>query len=318
MHIIGRSTAIVQPPTPAMKSSQRILTQHVRTFATQSKALPLNYWHIPARSPPVKSTIVSTHGLLGSGNNWRSILNTPKINQHRDVILADLRNHGQSPHSDDCSLTSMGQDLVQLAESRGVNSFVGLGHSLGGKSLMAAAINQPERFRALIVADIAPVDYSKQSAHAEWSGVSQIVNSLNELDLSQIKSREEADAALKSSIPNTSTRSFALANLVRNSSTDNDAPMFAWRLNISVLANSLPTFARFDVGENAKPVTTVPVLFLAGAQSRFIGESEREAIEYWFPHAEIVTIENARHWIHADQPVATANAINEFLTRHEL
>jgi len=286
------------------------------SVTTSNESVPLHHYDLPARSEPVTSTIISSHGLLGSGNNWRSILTKPQINQQRQIILTDLRNHGQSTHSNQNSIVSMANDIIELTKQVRQNSpIVLLGHSLGGKMSMMASLIQPPKFQALIVADIAPYDYSSHS-HQEWSGVSHIVTSLSKLNLKNITSRDEADQLLKPSIPDSSMRSFVLANLIQ--SNDNSSQKFHWRINLPVLQSSLPELAKFSPPANVGPNRDIPALFIAGADSQFIREAQHDSIYQWFPNAEIVVIERARHWIHADQPARTSEAINNFLIKHGL
>ena len=50
--------------------------------------------------------------------------------------------------------------------------------------------------------------------------------------------------------------------------------------------------------------TDLPTLFLRGASSDYVGASQIEVIERHFSAAQIATIANAGHWLHAEQPDA--------------
>ena len=45
-----------------------------------------------------------------------------------------------------------------------------------------------------------------------------------------------------------------------------------------------------------------PVLFLRAGKSKFLLLEDEPLIREWFPAAEIQTIAEASHWLHADQP----------------
>jgi len=45
-----------------------------------------------------------------------------------------------------------------------------------------------------------------------------------------------------------------------------------------------------------------PVLFIKGGNSDYILSADYKDIYIYFPYAEIVTIEGATHWVHADEP----------------
>jgi len=58
---------------------------------------------------------------------------------------------------------------------------------------------------------------------------------------------------------------------------------------------------------------TGPVLFLKGNRSNYIREEDISGIKALFPITEIKTIQNAGHWIHAENPSDLLNHILHFL-----
>ena len=56
-----------------------------------------------------------------------------------------------------------------------------------------------------------------------------------------------------------------------------------------------------------------PVLFLKGALSGYIHQEDKDLIRSHFPHNQIVTISNASHWLHAENPTDFYNNVVEFL-----
>ena len=81
------------------------------------------------------------HGLFGSSDNWMTI--AKQLAQSYEVILVDLRNHGESPHSDQWNYPVMAQDIYQLAQLLGYKNINLIGHSMGGKIGMTIAGNYP-------------------------------------------------------------------------------------------------------------------------------------------------------------------------------
>ena len=69
---------------------------------------------------------------------------------------------------------------------------------MGGKTAMAVALTTQIKLRALIVADIAPVSY--QHSHGP------LVRTLQQLDLTNLTSRQQADQALAEDIPDRTLR----------------------------------------------------------------------------------------------------------------
>ena len=56
-------------------------------------------------------------------------------------------------------------------------------------------------------------------------------------------------------------------------------------------------------------------LFVRGGASDYVEDSDLPAIRALFPAAELVTIEGAGHWVHAEKPDALADAVIDFLLR---
>jgi pimeloyl-ACP methyl ester carboxylesterase len=59
-----------------------------------------------------------------------------------------------------------------------------------------------------------------------------------------------------------------------------------------------------EVGQNITPTDTYkgPTLFLRGDRSDYITQDDFPVIKKHFPLATIETIENAGHWLHAENP----------------
>ena len=56
-----------------------------------------------------------------------------------------------------------------------------------------------------------------------------------------------------------------------------------------------------------------PTLFVRGGASDYVAEEDRELIVSFFPEAEIVTIDGAGHWTHAEKPQEFAWVVLGFL-----
>ena len=100
----------------------------------------------------------------------------------------------------------MAEDVRASLRARGYRRVALLGHSMGGKVAMLAALSDPGSVERLVVADIAPVAYRPQHLG--------LVQAMRGLDLAGIERRAEADAALASAVPDPAERGFLLQNLV--------------------------------------------------------------------------------------------------------
>ena len=238
--------------------------------------------------------LVILHGLFGSLDNWFSI--AKELVEHYTLYLVDQRNHGDSPHSTEWNYGVMVEDLLELLDAEGLDSVYLMGHSMGGKTVMNFAVQYPERVSKLIVGDIAPRYYP---IHHQV-----ILEGLNALDLSQLQSRKEADDLLAPYIPELGIRQFLLKSLGR------DANGFAWKINLSVITQHIE-----EVGKalDEETVFEGPTLFLGGANSSYIQEKDLSDMKRHFPNCTWISIPNAGHWLHAEQPQAVVAEVRKFL-----
>jgi esterase len=242
--------------------------------------------------PPV----IILHGLFGSSVNWRRIGRF--LAEHHRVMALDLRNHGRSPQVDTMSYGEMVDDLLALMDRETLRHATLLGHSMGGKVAMLAALQHPERVRELIIVDIAPVQYRRDYA--------EIVTALQGVKLNRVVRRADADVQLKQWIADIRLRGFLLQNLV------SEAGRYRWRLFLPGIARALPELLGFpDLSPSRR--FWAKSLFVRGEQSDYVIPEYYPAIRARFPLAEVVTIPDASHWAHADQPKRFQLALQRFL-----
>lgn len=259
-----------------------------------------------AGSPP---PLLLLHGLFGSSSNFRSPGLQLAKDGRRPVLLADLRNHGNSPWSDDCSLESMAEDVVDTLDAMGLEQVTICGHSLGGKVAMAAALKAPHRFTGLIVVDIAPVSYG--SSHPGWSTNTSIMDAMAAIPPSALGSRADADRALEAAGVGAGApgvRAFLMQNLVPDERR--------WKFNLHALraAAANDVYAGFPSQLPPAPAS-LAVRVISGTESWYALTAEhRVALQHWFPGAEPETcwIEGAGHWVHAERPAEFVALVDEF------
>jgi pimeloyl-ACP methyl ester carboxylesterase len=246
--------------------------------------------HEPENSPEAGIPLVIAHGLFGSGRNWGVI--AKRLANHRRVIALDMRNHGASPWHEDHNYHALAADIAEVATNLGQPVDL-LGHSMGGKAAMVAALSGAP-IRRLIVADIAPVGYS----HSQQP----VIDAMQSLPLDHITSRAEADQALSAHIDDPALRSFLLQSLnVRER---------RWRLNLLALSASMDQIIGFP---DISGYFNAPALFLTGALSDYLRPEHRPIIKALFPKARFAKIPQAGHWLHAEKPHEFEAAVRVFL-----
>lgn len=240
------------------------------------------------------SPVVILHGLFGFSDNWQTIAKA--LADHHLVLTPDLRNHGRSPHVPTHTYPEMADDLQEFLEKHWVFKTALVGHSMGGKVAMQFALHHPDMVERLVVVDIAPGPAPDNHGH--------IFRALLDLDLSRIETRQEAEAWLEPRVPDLGTRQFLLKNITRNADGT-----FAWKMNLPALWEAYPDIL---AGVQGEPFDK-PTLFIRGSRSGYVQDEDFPLIQALFPQAQVVTIEGAGHWVHADKPAELLAVLREFL-----
>lgn len=243
--------------------------------------------HGTAKNQP---PLLIAHGLYGSARNWGVI--AKRLSDERHVIAVDMRNHGHSPWHDGHSYPELAHDLAEVLEQYGPADV--LGHSMGGKSVMALALTNPELVNRLIVADIAPVSYG----HSQI----QYIEAMRAVDFSRIARRSDAHEQLAELVDDPALIPFFTQSL--------DISQKRWRLNLDALAAAMPeilSFPEFDTAYNG------PTLFLSGGESKYVTRGYRQKIKTLFPKSRFLKIPGAGHWLHAEKPREFEAAVRGWL-----
>ena len=237
------------------------------------------------------------HGYFGMGDNWKSLGN--QFGENFEVHMIDQRNHGRSFHADEFDYELMVEDLYNYIQHHELEQIILLGHSMGGKTAMLFAVEYPELVDKLLIADISPRYY--QPHHNE------ILKALNSVDFSIHTSRKLVEEQLSQYIPEAGVRQFLLKNVYWREKGQLDFRFNLQSLteNNSEVGTALPSFTSFD-GQT---------LFLAGGSSGYITEDEMPLIKAHFPNSEVVTIANAGHWLHAENPKEFYERVISFLKK---
>ena len=238
------------------------------------------------------------HGFLGMGDNWKSL--AKKFSElGYQLHLVDQRNHGRSFHNSNFSYAVLASDLYEYCLHHELENIVLLGHSMGGKTAMEFATTHSEMVSQLIVADIAPKAYP--SHHQD------ILKALSSLNFSEIKTRGQAEAVLSTYIKDTGTRLFLLKNLYWK-----EKGQLGLRINLPVLMEKIEEIGKALPADRMYDGAT---LFTRGENSGYIEPMDEMTISRQFPMAQIVTISDAGHWLHADNPTHFFNETSRFLKR---
>lgn len=247
--------------------------------------------------------LVFVHGLFGQGKNFTSIARN--LSDAATSILVDLPNHGRSLRTDSIDYGEYARYLEETVTAIGDEPVTLIGHSMGGKVAMRAALEYPYMVERMVILDIAPA-YSGDPSYFQ-----HIADSAADLDLSRISTRADADEALADQITDTMVRRFILQSLQRDKQSSTG---WSWLLNLPVLQNHLDAMAAWQPPRIASSTWSGPLLWLVGEYSVLQPTEHWQTMKTYFPHTSLEIIPDAGHWVHSDAPADVTRAIREMIS----
>lgn len=241
--------------------------------------------------------LVICHGFLGSSRMWKTA--GKQLADFFHVFALDMRNHGESPHVAPHTYQAMADDLLAWMIDQKLDQINIMGHSMGGKVAMLLACHCPEKIKRLFVVDIAPKDYELRTSE---------LLALLDLNLSEIKSRKDAEDKLAQTIKDAPFRAFLLTNLARDKKGQ-----FYWRPNLELLLSARDRQVLTSLQET--DCYQGPTQFIVGANSSFVKKADHKIIHHYFPHAQIDVIANAGHNPHTENTDSFVKAVRQFFTQ---
>lgn len=263
--------------------------QNENTLASE---IELNHKIIGEGSP-----VVLLHGLFGMLDNLQ-LLAKGLSEEDYMVFLVDQRDHGRSPHTDHFDYPTLATDLKHFMDSQWLHQTILIGHSMGGKTALQFVHDYPGIVTKLVIIDIGIKKYP--------GGHEKIIEALKSVPLQKMTSRDDVFEWLNDKIDDKGTVHFLMKNLSRNKSDMG----FEWKFNLSLLSAQYQNILKeIDITE----ALDTEVLFIRGEHSQYILDEDITILKKKFPNASFVTIANAGHWVHADNPKSLLDEINTFL-----
>jgi esterase len=240
--------------------------------------------------------VIILHGLFGMLDNWITI--GKKLSDAGYMtILIDQRDHGRSEHTSEFNYKVLSDDLYQFMEDHWIHSAILIGHSMGGKTALQFVADHTTDIRKLIVVDIGIKAYP--------GGHEDVFKALLSVELSKIKTRDEAEKTILNIIRDNGTVQFLMKNLTRHKDGH-----FEWKMNLPLLFKNYKNILA-PVSINHTCLTDT--LFIRGELSDYITNEDLPEIEDLFPNAKFKSIPSAGHWVHADQPDELFKTIIDFI-----
>ncbi|EIW69069.1 hypothetical protein TREMEDRAFT_31506 [Tremella mesenterica DSM 1558] len=274
-----------------------------QTSTTDIKPVDLAYdLTSPSSLTSPDQSLILCHGLFGSKQNWRSLAKTFAQRLGMPVYTLDLRNHGASPHVEPHSYSAMALDISQFIQKQNLKKVNLLGHSMGGKAVMALALNKEINgpLRSLIVVDMSPASGKISSEFAAYT------KGMLEIEEAEIKTKSEADKILQKYEHSLPTRQFLLTNTIHSSSGH-----LSFRIPLNLLSRSIPSIGDFPY-HPGEVTWEGPTLFLKGEHSKYLNRHNIPTAKEFFPNMKLEVLD-AGHWVHAERPMETVAAVEKFV-----
>lgn len=241
--------------------------------------------------------VVFLHGLFGQGRNWTAIAKA-LLPEHASVLV-DLPDHGASVWTERFDYLAIADRVADALRADGPVDLVG--HSMGGKVAMVLALRHPHLVRRLVVVDISP---AAQSSTGEFR---RYITGMRAMDLAAIQRRSDAHDQLRGAAPDDTIRAFLLQNL------RHDDGQWRWQVNLDMLDRDLAALGEWPDDRLGAAVYDGPVLWLKGERSPYVHDDYHDAMLARFPATRRVTIKDAGHWLHSEQPAVFVEVMRHFL-----
>jgi pimeloyl-ACP methyl ester carboxylesterase len=241
--------------------------------------------------------LVLLHGGGLEATDWQEVAPVLAAAGYR-VTAPDLRGCGESDWDPDAryGVEQTLDDLGELVAHMELDSFVLAGHSLGAVTACVLAARQPERVRACVLEDGGPADHTRPSSLESPTIV--------------FASLDHARAALARSLPR-GVPDWVPASRFRRL----EDGRLTWRSDIAgrvrwSAAGGEPLLPELWPYVEAM---SAPTLLVRGAESPLFKVEYAERMADLNPAIRLVTIADAGHLVHCEQPREFTRVVLEFL-----
>jgi pimeloyl-ACP methyl ester carboxylesterase len=262
--------------------------------------LSLHYveWGAPTAKP-----LVLLHGITGHARTWDRLAS--ELGQYYRVLALDQRGHGDSDAAPDADyrVGTMAQDLTEFVDKLGLDTFMLVGLSMGGRIAIAYAGAHPARVERLVIVDIGP------DIHVP--GLERIRRMMSGAP-ERIESEEQAIAYIRLANPlydEAELRDRAAHGLKRLA----DGTL-TWKYD-KALREMMRQGGRRDPVDLWEPLGRIecPTLLVRGAESDILSSEIAEKMLQSLPDGRLVELERAGHTVPGDQPEQFARVVRSFL-----
>ncbi len=250
-----------------------------------------------------KPKVLLLHGLRGHCHSWDDV--SAEFCQDYHVLALDQRGRGESDWAPggDYSSESFVADLEGFCQAVGLESFILIGHSMGGRNSMAFAGRNADKLEKLVIIDIGPDLDPKGSARItqEIKDVPEEFDTFEDVFAYQSKqNRFCSEPVLRRRL------TYATKELPNGKT--------GWRYDLQIREQR-----RNNTGSPQPdlwldlPKIKCPVLIVRGSETDTLGLETAEKMVKVLADGELVHVDRAAHMVFEDNPEDFIQALRKFL-----
>lgn len=268
-----------------------------------SKAVGGLTFHYVTWGPESAPPLVLLHGLTSHARSWDALGRELSADFH--VIALDQRGHGDSDRAPDGDyrVATMAADVAGFVDAIGLDRFVLIGLSMGGRVGIAYAGGHAARIERLCIVDIGP--------EIHLPGMERI-RQMMAGSPERIPSEEEAIEYVR--LANPRAPEAGLSERVRHGLRRLPDGGLEWKYD-KALRDMMRQGGRRETIDLWEPLRriTAPTLLVRGADSDVLSADVARRMIDALPDGRLVEIPGAGHPVPLDQPEAFARAVRAFL-----
>ena len=242
-----------------------------------------------------RTPLVLLHGFTGNAHAWDTL--SIALQPHYHVYAIDQRGHGDSDPAEVYNAIVVFDDISGVVDQLGLDSFVLIGLSMGGRNGMYFTSKRPDRVQKLVIVDIGP-EISTRAAlapagppePATWGSIEQAAQHLYR----------------GNPYPGIHYYRWVASHSLRQ--RPDGEIVWAWHPSVKE-RRSQPDLDWWGIVRSITP----PTLVLRGESSPVLDREVAERMAKELPHGRLVEIPLAVHTLHEDNPEAVLAALKDFL-----
>ncbi len=143
--------------------------------------------------------VVFLHGIGGRSRQWRGVAG--QLSTQACTIVWDARGYGDSIGPGALTFSDFADDLVSVLDALDVERALCVGHSMGGRILIEAAVSHPDRFAALFLSGAPAAYLSHMSAQEREDYVARRLALFDDGAVAEAKALDVAREVLPDDAP---------------------------------------------------------------------------------------------------------------------